>query len=94
MKVIHLKKFTVNDRHTLPETFFNVSISGLTTVAQLTGCDAEDLKIALSTRKMRVGNDIIIQKLTLPQVIINHISEELVSFNIFSSKIKIKATFS
>lgn len=42
--------------------------SGLTNVAKLIGCDVGDLKQALSTRKMRVGNDNIIQKLTLSQV--------------------------
>ncbi|CAA6655729.1 unnamed protein product [Spirodela intermedia] len=39
------------------------------TVAQLVGCDIDELKLALSTRKMRVGNDIIIQKLTVSQAI-------------------------
>ena len=41
--------------------------SGLQTVAKLIECDIEELKLALSTRKMRVGNDSIVQKLTLPQ---------------------------
>ncbi|KAH6771045.1 myosin 1 [Perilla frutescens var. hirtella] len=42
---------------------------GLTTVATLIGCKVEELKLALSTRKMRVGrrNDTIVQKLTLAQ---------------------------
>ncbi|XP_042053293.1 myosin-1-like isoform X1 [Salvia splendens] len=42
---------------------------GLTTVATLIGCKVEELKLALSTRKMRVGrrNDTIIQRLTLGQ---------------------------
>ncbi|XP_078448570.1 myosin-1-like [Wolffia australiana] len=40
-----------------------------TTVAQLVGCDIDELKLTLSTRKMRVGNDVIIQKLTLSQAI-------------------------
>ncbi|KMZ72549.1 Myosin-1 [Zostera marina] len=39
------------------------------TVAKLIGCDAVDLKLALETRKMKVGNDHIIQKLTLSQAI-------------------------
>ncbi|CAN6463362.1 unnamed protein product [Victoria cruziana] len=38
-------------------------------VAELIGCNILDLTTALSTRKMRVGNDNIIQKLTLPQAI-------------------------
>ncbi|CAN0888253.1 VIII-1 [Linum grandiflorum] len=39
----------------------------LMAVAELIGCKVEELKLALSTRKMRVGNDTIIQKLTLTQ---------------------------
>ncbi|CAI0416405.1 unnamed protein product [Linum tenue] len=39
----------------------------LVTVAELIGCKVEELKLPLSTRKMRVGNDTIIQKLTLSQ---------------------------
>ncbi|KAM6566645.1 hypothetical protein CsatA_025773 [Cannabis sativa] len=39
----------------------------LITVADLIGCDVEELKLALSTRKMKVGNDNIIQKLNLSQ---------------------------
>ncbi|KAG8365728.1 hypothetical protein BUALT_Bualt17G0002100 [Buddleja alternifolia] len=44
---------------------------GLVHVATLIGCNIEDLKLALSTRKMRVGkrNDTIVQKLTLAQAI-------------------------
>ena len=42
--------------------------TGALTVAKLIGCDIGDLKLALSTRKMRVGNDNIVQKLTLSQV--------------------------
>jgi len=34
----------------------------------LIGCDIEDLKLTLSTRKMKVGKDTIVQKLTLSQV--------------------------
>lgn len=45
-----------------------VSFSGLFNVAKLIGCDMDELKLALSTRKMRVGNDNIVQKLTLTQV--------------------------
>ena len=41
--------------------------SGLQTVAKLIGCEIEELKLALSTRKMRIGNDSIVQKLTLSQ---------------------------
>lgn len=37
-------------------------------VAKLMGCNVADLKLALSTRNMRVGNDNIVQKLTLSQV--------------------------
>ena len=44
------------------------SCSGLTTVAKLIGCNVGELKLALSTRKMRVGNDTIVQKLSLSQV--------------------------
>ncbi|KAL8534893.1 hypothetical protein ACS0TY_010795 [Phlomoides rotata] len=44
---------------------------GLTNVATLIGCNVEELKLALSTRKMRVGkrNDTIVQKLTLAQAV-------------------------
>ncbi|EYU39409.1 hypothetical protein ABFS82_12G057300 [Erythranthe guttata] len=44
---------------------------GLTNVATLLGCNVEELKLALSTRKMRVGkrNDTIVQKLTLAQAV-------------------------
>ncbi|KAG4908762.1 hypothetical protein JHK87_054878 [Glycine soja] len=38
-------------------------------VAKLIGCSIEDLKLTLSTRKMKVGNDNIVQKLTLSQAI-------------------------
>ncbi|CAJ1977668.1 unnamed protein product [Sphenostylis stenocarpa] len=44
-------------------------ITGLFTVAKLIGCEIEDLKLTLSTRKMKVGNDNIVQKLTLSQAI-------------------------
>lgn len=43
-------------------------LSGAHTVAKLIGCDISDLKVALATRKMKVGKDIIVQKLTLSQV--------------------------
>jgi len=41
---------------------------GLFTVAKLIGCEIEDLKLTFSTRKMKVGNDNIVQKLTVSQV--------------------------
>ncbi|CAJ1933000.1 unnamed protein product [Sphenostylis stenocarpa] len=58
--------FTVidNENHVQP-----VENEGLSHVAKLIGCDIEDLKLTLSTRKMRVGNDNIVQKLTLSQAI-------------------------
>ncbi|XP_015577619.1 myosin-1 [Ricinus communis] len=58
--------FTVvdNENHVEP-----VTDEGLTTVAKLIGCDVGELKLALSTRKMKVGNDNIVQKLTLSQAI-------------------------
>ncbi|KAK7343306.1 hypothetical protein VNO77_11954 [Canavalia gladiata] len=46
-----------------------VEDEGLFTVAKLIGCEIEDLKLTLSTRKMKVGNDNIVQKLTLSQAI-------------------------
>ncbi|OIV91256.1 hypothetical protein TanjilG_30478 [Lupinus angustifolius] len=46
-----------------------VEDEGLLSVAKLIGCDIEDLKLTLSTRKMKVGNDNIVQKLTLSQAI-------------------------
>ncbi|KAH9771775.1 Myosin-1 [Citrus sinensis] len=56
--------FTVidNENHVEP-----VADEGLITVAKLIGCDIGELKLALSTRKMRVGNDTIVQNLTLSQ---------------------------
>ncbi|KAJ4830636.1 hypothetical protein Tsubulata_036747 [Turnera subulata] len=58
--------FTVvdNENHVEP-----VADEALITVAKMIGCDVGDLKLALSTRKMRVGNDTIVQKLTLSQAI-------------------------
>ncbi|CAI8601725.1 unnamed protein product [Vicia faba] len=44
-----------------------VEDEGLFSTAKLIGCEIEDLKLTLSTRKMKVGNDIIVQKLTLSQ---------------------------
>ncbi|KAK4743021.1 hypothetical protein SAY87_001022 [Trapa incisa] len=44
-----------------------VEDESLTTVAKLLGCSTGQLNLALSTRKMRVGNDNIVQKLTLSQ---------------------------
>ncbi|XP_039018483.1 myosin-1-like isoform X2 [Hibiscus syriacus] len=46
-----------------------VEDESLINVAKLIGCDIADLSLALSTRKMRVGNDNIVQKLTLSQAI-------------------------
>ncbi|CAN4123715.1 unnamed protein product [Withania somnifera] len=51
-----------NENHADP-----VVDEGLTTVSTLIGCGVEELKLALSTRKMRVRNDDIVQKLTLSQ---------------------------
>ncbi|KAE8732842.1 Myosin-3 [Hibiscus syriacus] len=44
-----------------------VEDESLINVAKLIGCDIADLSLVLSTRKMRVGNDNIVQKLTLSQ---------------------------
>ncbi|KAG6708085.1 hypothetical protein I3842_06G062200 [Carya illinoinensis] len=46
-----------------------VTDEGLDNAAKLIGCDVGELKLALSTRKMRVGSDNIVQKLTLSQAI-------------------------
>ncbi|WVZ66362.1 hypothetical protein U9M48_015595 [Paspalum notatum var. saurae] len=46
-----------------------VSSEGLTTAAKLLGCTANQLVTALSTRKIRAGNDSIVKKLTLMQAI-------------------------
>ncbi|QHO36301.1 myosin-1 [Arachis hypogaea] len=46
-----------------------VEDEGLFSVAKLIGCDIEDLKFTLTTRKMKVGNDNIVQKLKLSQAI-------------------------
>ncbi|KAM1064741.1 hypothetical protein ACFX15_019829 [Malus domestica] len=53
-----------NENHVEP-----VEDEGLFNVAKLIGCGVDELKLALSTRKMRVGNDSIVQKLTLSQAI-------------------------
>ncbi|KAJ9563452.1 hypothetical protein OSB04_008612 [Centaurea solstitialis] len=53
-----------NENHVEP-----VIDEALLNVAKLIGCKADDLKLALSTRKMKVGNDNIVQKLTLAQAI-------------------------
>ncbi|KAI3498060.1 hypothetical protein L1887_33781 [Cichorium endivia] len=53
-----------NENHVEP-----VIDEALLNVARLIGCEADDLKLALSTRKMKVGNDNIVQKLTLAQAI-------------------------
>nr|CAD1836232.1 unnamed protein product [Ananas comosus var. bracteatus] len=58
--------FTVIDNENHVEV---VADEGAHTVAKLIGCDIQDLKLALSTRKMRVGHDNIVQKLTLSQAI-------------------------
>ncbi|KAF9682010.1 hypothetical protein SADUNF_Sadunf05G0062800 [Salix dunnii] len=53
-----------NENHVEP-----LADEGLITVAKLIGCNVGELKLALSTRKMRVGNDTIVQKLSLSQAI-------------------------
>lgn len=47
-------------------------VIGLAAVAKLLGCTANQLVTAMSTRKIRAGNDSIIKKLTLTQVC-NHL---------------------
>ncbi|XP_064996280.1 myosin-1-like isoform X2 [Musa acuminata AAA Group] len=46
-----------------------VADEGAQTVSKLIGCTVSELNLALSTRKMKVGNDNIVQKLTLAQAI-------------------------
>ncbi|KAK8616166.1 hypothetical protein V6N13_017726 [Hibiscus sabdariffa] len=58
--------FTIIDNENHVEA---VADESLINVAKLIGCDTADLNLALSTRKMRVGNDNIVQKLTLSQAI-------------------------
>jgi len=50
------------------EMTFSLASLGLFHVAKLIGCDIDGLKLTLSLRKMKVGNDNIVQKLTLSQV--------------------------
>ncbi|WOK98887.1 myosin-1-like [Canna indica] len=59
--------FTVIDNENHVEV---ATDEGAQTVAKLIGCTLSELKSALSTRKMKVGNDNIIQKLTLSQAIV------------------------
>ncbi|XP_057445279.1 myosin-1-like [Lotus japonicus] len=58
--------FTVIDNENHVQAVEN---EGLFHVAKLIGCDIEDLKLALSTRKMKVRNENIVQKLTLSQAV-------------------------
>ncbi|XP_010557555.1 PREDICTED: myosin-1-like [Tarenaya hassleriana] len=58
--------FTIIDSENHVEPAADESLS---TVAQLIGCSINELKLALSNRKMKVGNDTIVQKLTLSQAI-------------------------
>ncbi|KAK7273558.1 hypothetical protein RIF29_14614 [Crotalaria pallida] len=58
--------FTVIDNESHVQA---VEDEGLFNVAKLIGCDIEDLKLTLSTRKMIVRNEKIVQKLTLSQAI-------------------------
>jgi myosin heavy subunit len=51
-----------------PEYSFCNVFSGLATTAKLLGCTADQLVTAMSTRKIRAGNDSIIKNLTLTQV--------------------------
>uniref|UniRef100_A0A1J3D8C8 Myosin-3 n=1 Tax=Noccaea caerulescens TaxID=107243 RepID=A0A1J3D8C8_NOCCA len=53
-----------NENHVEPDPD-----ESLSTVAKLIGCNINELKLALSKRNMRVGNDTIVQKLTLSQAI-------------------------
>ncbi|KAI3869343.1 hypothetical protein MKX03_014521 [Papaver bracteatum] len=46
-----------------------VEDEAVTSVASLMGCDAQDLRLALSTRQIQAGKDTIVQKLTSPQAI-------------------------
>ncbi|KAL6568824.1 Myosin-1 [Orobanche hederae] len=58
--------FTVIDSENHVEPVMD---EGLVNVATLMECNIGELNLALSTRKMRVGNDTIIQKLTLAQAV-------------------------
>ncbi|KAI3941654.1 hypothetical protein MKX01_018244 [Papaver californicum] len=53
-----------NENHVEP-----VADEGLDTVAKLIGCEVQELNLALSTRNMKVGNDNIVQKLSLSQAV-------------------------
>ncbi|KAF3322324.1 myosin-1-like protein [Carex littledalei] len=46
-----------------------VQDEGAQTVASLIGCDVDDLNLALTTRKMKVSNESIVQKLTFSQAL-------------------------
>ncbi|GMI74748.1 myosin 1 [Hibiscus trionum] len=58
--------FTIIDNENHVEA---VADESLINVAKLIGCGTADLNLALSTRKMKVGNDNIVQKLRLSQAI-------------------------
>ncbi|KAL9257724.1 Myosin-1-like protein [Drosera capensis] len=58
--------FTVTDNENHVEPVVD---EALLSVAELISCTIEALQLALSTRNMKVGNDVIVQKLTLPQAI-------------------------
>ncbi|KAK1324626.1 hypothetical protein QJS10_CPA01g01142 [Acorus calamus] len=58
--------FSVIDNENHVET---VEDEGVTTAARLMGCGVRDLMLSLSTRKIQVGNDNIVQKLTLSKAI-------------------------
>ncbi|KAK1304855.1 hypothetical protein QJS10_CPB11g00986 [Acorus calamus] len=58
--------FSVIDNENHVET---VEDEGVTTAARLMGCGVRDLMLSLSTRKIQVGNDKIVQKLTLSKAI-------------------------
>lgn len=53
---------TVIDNENHVQVVENESLSH---VAELIGCDLKDLELTLPTRNMKVGNDKIVQKLTL-----------------------------
>ncbi|GJZ30154.1 myosin-1-like protein isoform X1, partial [Tanacetum coccineum] len=55
----------------------------LQSVANLLGCEAEQLQIALSTRNLTVGSENIVQKLTLAQgnVGLDYLSAFLISMD-------------
>lgn len=43
-------------------------VTAVANTAKLMGCNVQDLILALSTHRIRAGNDDIVQKLTLQQV--------------------------